>query len=100
DRDLSGAPGPGGRHPLPDAAAFQLAMRRAGVSDGRDVVVYDEADATAAARGWWVLRYFGHPRVRVLDGGYPAWAAARPPAGTRAGAAPPPGGLPAPPRGP
>ncbi|HYV76567.1 MAG TPA: sulfurtransferase, partial [Streptosporangiaceae bacterium] len=35
DRDLSGASGPGGRHPLPEAAAFQLAMRRAGVSDGR-----------------------------------------------------------------
>jgi thiosulfate/3-mercaptopyruvate sulfurtransferase len=50
DRDLSGVPGPGGRHPLPGTAAFQLAMRRAGVSDGRDVVVYDEADATAAAR--------------------------------------------------
>ena len=53
DRDLSGAPGPGGRHPLPEAAAFQLAMRRAGVSDGRDVVVYDEADATA--RGAWLV---------------------------------------------
>ena len=76
DRDLSGAPGPGGRHPLPEAAAFQRAMRRAGVSDGRDVVVYDEADSTAAARGWWMLRYFGHPRVRVLDGGYRAWLAA------------------------
>ena len=76
DRDLAGAPGPGGRHPLPEAAAFQLAMRKAGVSDGRDVVVYDDADATAAARGWWLLRYFGHTRVRVADGGYRAWVAA------------------------
>src|SRR2546429_91738 len=91
DRDLSGAPGPGGRHPLPEAAAFQLAMRRAGVSDGRDVVVYDEADATAAARGWWMLRYFGHPRVRVLDGGYRAWVAAGQQLVTGEGAAPPPG---------
>jgi thiosulfate/3-mercaptopyruvate sulfurtransferase len=91
DRDLSGAPGPGGRHPMPEAAAFQLAMRRAGVSDGRDVVVYDEADATAAARGWWMLRYFGHPRVRVLDGGYRAWVAAGQQLVTGEGAAPPPG---------
>jgi thiosulfate/3-mercaptopyruvate sulfurtransferase len=91
DRDLSGAPGPGGRHPLPEAAAFQLAMRRAGVSDGWDVVVYDEADATAAARGWWMLRYFGHPRVRVLDGGYRAWVAAGQPVATGEGGAPPPG---------
>src|SRR5215470_13522436 len=91
DRDLCGAPGPGGRHPLPETGAFQLAMRRAGVSDGRDVVVYDEADATAAARAWWTLRYFGHPRVRVLDGGYRAWAAAGQPVVTGEGAAPRPG---------
>ena len=91
DRDLSGAPGPGGRHPLPQAAAFQLAMRRAGLSGGRDAVVYDEADATAAARGWWMLRYFGHSRVRVLDGGYRAWVAAGQPVVSGAGAGPPPG---------
>jgi thiosulfate/3-mercaptopyruvate sulfurtransferase len=99
DHDLSGAPGAGGRHPLPEAAAFELAMRRAGVSDGRDVVVYDEADATAAARGWWMLRYFGHPRVRVLDGGYRAWAAAGQPVVAGEGAAPPPGDFTASPGG-
>jgi thiosulfate/3-mercaptopyruvate sulfurtransferase len=76
DRDLAGPPGPGGRHPLPDPAAFQAAMRAAGVSSGRAVVVYDDGDAMAAARGWWTLRYFGHPDVRVLDGGYRAWAEA------------------------
>jgi thiosulfate/3-mercaptopyruvate sulfurtransferase len=79
DRDLAGPPappGPGGRHPLPDPAAFQAAMRAAGVSRGRPVVVYDDGDAMAAARGWWTLRYFGHQDVRVLDGGYRAWAEA------------------------
>jgi thiosulfate/3-mercaptopyruvate sulfurtransferase len=76
DRDLAGPPGQGGRHPMPSAAAFQAAMRRAGVSDDRLVVVYDDADSTAAARAWWLLCYFGHPRVRVLDGGYRAWTAA------------------------
>jgi thiosulfate/3-mercaptopyruvate sulfurtransferase len=91
DRDLAAAPGPGGRHPLPEAAAFQLAMRRAGVSDRRDVVVYDDADATAAARAWWLLRYFGHTRVRVADGGYRAWAAAGQPVATGEEAAPRPG---------
>ncbi len=82
DRDLSGPPGAGGRHPLPATAVFQAAMRRAGVQDGRDVVVYDEADAMAAARGWWLLRYFGHDRVQVLDGGYRAWLAAGQPVAT------------------
>jgi thiosulfate/3-mercaptopyruvate sulfurtransferase len=76
DRDLSGPPGPGGRHPLPSAAAFQAVMRRAGVSNGRPVVAYDDGDAAAAARAWWLLRYFGHASVRVLDGGFRAWLAA------------------------
>jgi thiosulfate/3-mercaptopyruvate sulfurtransferase len=78
DRDLAGPPGSAGRHPLPDPAAFQAAMRAAGVSQHRPVVVYDDGDATIAARGWWTLRYFGHEDVRVLDGGYRAWADAAP----------------------
>ena len=75
DRDLAAPPGPGGRHPMPAVADFEAAMRRVGVSASRPVVVYDDADSTAAARAWWLLRYFGHPSVRVLDGGYRAWTA-------------------------
>src|SRR5215470_14615417 len=76
DTDLAAAPGPAGRHPLPPAGSFQAAMRRAGVSDGSAVIVYDDADATAAARAWWLLRYFGHRRCQVLDGGFRGWVAA------------------------
>ncbi|WP_084963831.1 sulfurtransferase [Thermoactinospora rubra] len=76
DADLAAPPGPAGRHPLPEAGAFQEAMRRLGVRGSRTVVVYDDADSTAAARAWWTLRYFGHPDVRVLDGGLRAWVAA------------------------
>jgi thiosulfate/3-mercaptopyruvate sulfurtransferase len=76
DTDLAAAPGPAGRHPLPPTGSFQAAMRRAGVSDGGAVVVYDDADATAAARAWWLLRYFGHRGCQVLDGGFQAWVAA------------------------
>jgi thiosulfate/3-mercaptopyruvate sulfurtransferase len=76
DRDLAAPPGAGGRHPVPAAADFQAAMRRAGVDGDRLVVVYDDADSTAAARAWWLLRYFGHQDVRVLDGGFRAWAGA------------------------
>jgi thiosulfate/3-mercaptopyruvate sulfurtransferase len=60
------------------------------VSRDRPVVVYDDGDAMSAARGWWTLRYFGHPDVRVLDGGYRAWAEAGLPV-TTAGPAPAPG---------
>ena len=62
-----------GRHPLPDAALFQARMREAGVSRDSAVVVYDDAGGAVAARLWWMLRYFGHERAAVLDGGIQAW---------------------------
>jgi thiosulfate/3-mercaptopyruvate sulfurtransferase len=73
DADLAGRPGAGGRHPLPEPGAFQSSMRSAGVRGDRPVVVYDAATSMAAARAWWLLRYFGHPDVAVLDGGLAAW---------------------------
>jgi thiosulfate/3-mercaptopyruvate sulfurtransferase len=88
DQQLSSAPGPRGRHPLPDAEAFAADMRATGVSSSRAVVVYDEATSMAAARAWWLLRYFGHPQVAVLDGGLAAWVNGGNPveSGRRAGA--------------
>jgi thiosulfate/3-mercaptopyruvate sulfurtransferase len=91
DRDLAGPPGPGGRHPLPATEDAERALRRLGVRDGRPVVVYDDVDGSVAARAWWNLRYFGHPHVRVLDGGFRAWAAAGLPVETGDGAAAGPG---------
>lgn len=76
DADLADPPGPGGRHPLPDERRFEAAMRRVGVAVGRPVVVYDGWAGRAAARAWWLLRFHGHPDVRVLDGGWDAWRAA------------------------
>lgn len=73
DAELAGPPGAGGRHPLPEEGLFAGAMRAAGVANGRPVAVYDVATSIAAARAWWLLRYFGHPAVAVLDGGLKAW---------------------------
>ncbi len=74
DRDLSGPmTGTNGRHPLPDAGL--LAARLAGIGMGpqTQVVVYDDAQGMIAARLWWLLRWLGHDRVAVLDGGWQAW---------------------------
>jgi thiosulfate/3-mercaptopyruvate sulfurtransferase len=76
DTALAAPPGRGGRHPLPEPASFERAMRGAGLRSGQHAVAYDDGDSTVAARLWWMLRYHGHQRVRVLDGGYLAWAAA------------------------
>jgi thiosulfate/3-mercaptopyruvate sulfurtransferase len=52
----------------------QFALR--GVTSERAVVVYDEQSGARAARAFWFLEFFGHPRVRVLDGGFNAWVRA------------------------
>jgi thiosulfate/3-mercaptopyruvate sulfurtransferase len=76
DHGDRGASGAGGRHPLPSTAAFEATMRRVGVNTDSTVVVYDAADALAAARLWWMLTDAGKTDVRVLDGGFAAWLAA------------------------
>jgi thiosulfate/3-mercaptopyruvate sulfurtransferase len=73
DTALAAPPGSRGRHPLPDTDVFVAAMRAAGVSGSRPVVVYDDWGGRAAARAWWLLRYHGHPDVHVLDGGWSGW---------------------------
>jgi thiosulfate/3-mercaptopyruvate sulfurtransferase len=49
-------------------------MLEAGVGRTSQVVVYDDVGGSVAARLWWLLRWFGHPAVAVLDGGIQAWA--------------------------
>lgn len=74
--DLSGpVAAHGGRHPLPDIDLFAAKLSIAGVGPNTPVAVYD-AGGGMAARAWWLLRYVGHDRVYVLDGGFAAWLAA------------------------
>ena len=74
DRDLSAAMnGRNGRHPLPDPQRLADLLGAAGVADSTQVVVYDDAGGMVAGRLWWLLRWLGHERVAVLDGGIGQW---------------------------
>ncbi len=80
DRDLAApiAPrGDGGRHPLPPIAVLEATFSKLGIDRGvTDVFVYDDSRFAFASRLWWMLRYCGHERVFILDGGFPGWVAA------------------------
>ncbi len=62
-----------GRHPLPAVEVLSHKLGRWGVTQGKQVVVYDDSFGAMAARLWWLLRWLGHDTVAVLDGGLPVW---------------------------
>jgi thiosulfate/3-mercaptopyruvate sulfurtransferase len=77
DDDLARHPSAGeGRHPLPDPSLFAATLGGWGIDRDTTVVAYDEASGAVAARLWWLLRWLGHERCAVLDGGFAAWQAA------------------------
>lgn len=74
--DLAGAKtGTNGRHPLPDPAALAATFGALGVTEGVQVVAYDQDTGMYASRMWWLLRWLGHTAVAVLDGGFAKWIA-------------------------
>ena len=78
DRHLCGLQtGSNGRHPLPDASAFAALLGACGVGAETQVVAYDNEGGIFAARLWWMLRWLGHDRVAVLDGGLAGWRRAK-----------------------
>lgn len=73
--DLAASPsGTNGRHPLPCVEEIQATFGRLGISDGTQVVAYDQDAGMYASRLWWMLRYMGHDAVAILDGGWTKWA--------------------------
>lgn len=75
NEDLSGpiVAGKTGRHPLPDVAEAARTFGSLGIANTSQVVAYDDAGGAIAARLWWMLRWLGHERVAVLDGGWQRW---------------------------
>jgi thiosulfate/3-mercaptopyruvate sulfurtransferase len=66
----------GGRHPLPDVAGFVEKLASAGIDEHTTIVAYDHGEGAFASRFWWMLRYLGHEKVFILDGGFKEWTEA------------------------
>src|SRR5437868_5958139 len=60
---------------LPSVSHFEDMMGKLGVADATRVIVYDERGGIYAARLWWILNYFGHANVALMNGGWPKWTA-------------------------
>jgi len=60
---------------LPTPQEFEALMSRLGISNNTRVVAYDERGGIYAARLWWILNYYGHTNVALLDGGWVKWTA-------------------------
>ncbi len=74
DRDLSAPVTPGsGRHPLPAPETLAARCASWGINARTQVVAYDQGNGMYAARLWWLLRWLGHERVAVLNGGLADW---------------------------
>ena len=62
-------------HMLPQPEVFAIAVSQLGVKSNTRVVVYDGKGLFSAPRVWWMFRVFGHDKIHVLEGGFPAWRA-------------------------
>ncbi|MFK7795665.1 MAG: sulfurtransferase [Gammaproteobacteria bacterium] len=62
-----------GRHPLPDADVFLAQLKAWGINNDTQVIAYDDISGAFAARLWWMLRWVGHDKVAVLNGGMQQW---------------------------
>lgn len=69
------APASGGRHPLPNRERFAIWLSSVGFANDMQAVVYDRNGGNYCGRLWWMLKWMGHPRVAMLDGGLQAWQA-------------------------
>jgi len=67
---------------LPTPAAFEEMMAKLGISDATRVIVYDERGGIYGARLWWILNYYGHTNVALMNGGWTKWAAEQRPTST------------------
>jgi len=52
---------------------FAALAESLGIGDDKLVIAYDNSRSLYAARLWWALNYYGHSKVKALDGGWRRW---------------------------
>ncbi len=62
-------------HMAPTAGRFARLTGELGISNTTRVIFYDQKGLQSSARGWWLMKLFGHEKAAVLDGGLPKWLA-------------------------
>lgn len=73
NNDLSGAiKEHGGYRPIPDIYTFKEKLENIGINNHSIIIVYDE-NIYSSPRLWWLLKYIGHEKVYVLNGGIRKW---------------------------
>ncbi len=74
EKDLSGkVEDTGGRHPLPNIESFVQKIEKVGINNDTTIIAYDDQRSAMASRFLWLMKYIGHQKVYIMDGGLVAW---------------------------
>ena len=60
-------------HMMPDNNYFSKKISSLGINNNDHLVIYDMYGMFSAARIWFMFKAFGHEKVSILNGGFPAW---------------------------
>ena len=63
------------RRDIPDRAQIEELLSKAGIDNDTTVVLYGDNNNWFAAFAFWVLKYYGHHKVLLINGGRKKWLA-------------------------
>ena len=60
-------------HMIPSKELFSIMMQNLGINNQDEIIIYDNSPLLSSARAWFLLRYFGHENIFILNGGLKNW---------------------------
>lgn len=60
---------------MPNQLHMEQLLGRLGIAASDTILIYDDKAECDAARLWWILKFYGHPNIKLLNGGLKAWVA-------------------------